>query len=137
MIKSLSALLKKFAAWMQTEIPVGRVSENDATGRTWFLSSLEYDKTLLPKDIREYVDRKDLNKEFVKRYLNMDVKSAKGVSSIKVEISALYSFSKCFSQRYKSRIQYYRDDLSQKGARNMAACGQAQALFEAFDKNMT
>jgi hypothetical protein len=137
MIKKFGELLKKFEVWMQTEIPVGRVSENDATGRTWFLSSVEYTKTLKLKDLREFTDRSDLNKEFVKRYLNTEVKSAKGISALKVEISALYSFNKCFVQRYKGRLHYYRDDLSQKGVRNMASCAQSQAMFEEFDKNMT
>ena len=70
-------------------------------------------------------------------YKNKEVKAAKGLSSLKVEISALYSFNKCFVQRYKGRMHYYRDDLSQKVARNMASCAQAQVLFEEFDKNMT
>ena len=137
MIKKFGELLKKFEVWMQTEIPVGRVAENDATGRTWFLSSVEYAKTLKLQDLREFTDRSDLNREFVQRYLNADVKSAKGISALKVEISALYSFNKCFVQRYKGRLHYYRDDLSQKGIRNMASCAQAQSMFEEFDKNMT
>lgn len=137
MIKKFGELLKKFEVWMQTEIPVGRVAENDATGRTWFLSSVEYTKTLKLQDLREFTDRSDLNREFVQRYLNADVKSAKGISALKVEISALYSFNKCFVQRYKGRLHYYRDDLSQKGIRNMASCAQAQSMFEEFDKNMT
>jgi hypothetical protein len=137
MIKTLSQLLKKFEVWMQTEIPVGRVAQNDATGRTWFLGSIEYDKTLKLEDLREYTDRSKLNEEYVKRYLNTSVKAAKGISALKVEISALYSFNKCFVQRYKGRMHYYRDDLSQKGARNMASCAQAQAMFEEFNKNMT
>lgn len=137
MIKKFGELLKKFEVWMQTEIPVGRVAENDATGRTWFLSSIEYTKTLKLQDLREFTDRSDLNREFVQRYLNADVKSAKGISALKVEISALYSFNKCFVQRYKGRLHYYRDDLSQKGIRNMASCAQAQSMFEEFDKNMT
>ena len=136
MIKKLHDLFKKFETWMQTEIPTGRVTENDATGRSWFLTSIEYDKTLKLKDLREYTDRSQLNSQFKQRYKNDDVKSAKGVSSLKVEISGLYSFNKCFVQRYKGRLHYYRDDLSQKGARNMASCAQSQALFEEFDKNM-
>jgi len=122
---------------MQAEIPAGRVQENDSTGRSWFLSSIEYDKTLKLEDLRECTDRKELNSQFKERYQNKDVKSAKGVSALKVEISALYSFNKCFVQRYKGRMHYYRDDLSQKAVRNMASCAQAQALFDEFDKNMS
>ena len=137
MITTLSKLLTKFEAWMQTEIPTVRVEKNDATGRKWFLASVEYKDSLKLEDLRDFTDRTELNEKFTDRYKNEDVKSAKGVSALKVEISALYSFNKCFVQRYKGRLHYYRDDLSQKGARNMASCAQAQALFEEFDKNMT
>lgn len=136
MITSFHELLKKFGVWMQTEIPTGRVGENDATGRTWFLTSVEYKDTLKLKDLRSYTDRSKLNSDFKERYLNKEIKSAKGISALKVEISALYSFNKCFVQRYKGRMHYYRDDLSQKGARNMASCAQAQALLNEFGKNM-
>jgi len=64
------------------------------------------------------------------------VQKAQGISALKVEIGALYSFNKCFVQRYKGRMHYYRDDLSQKGARNMASCAQAQALLDEFEKNL-
>ena len=137
MITTLSKLLTKFEAWMQTEIPTVRVEKNDATGRKWFLASVEYKDSLKLEDLRDFTDRTELNEKFTDRYKNEDVKSAKGVSALKVEISALYSFNKCFVQRYKGRLHYYRDDLSQKGARNMASCAQAQALFDEFDKNMT
>ena len=136
MISKFHKLLKKFGAWMQTDIPTGRVEENDATGRTWFLSSVEYKDTLKLKDLRGYTDRKSLNEEFTRRYLETDVQKAQGISALKVEISALYSFNKCFVQRYKGRMHYYRDDLSQKGARNMASCAQAQALLNEFEKNL-
>jgi hypothetical protein len=136
MITKFHKLLKKFGAWMQTDIPTGRVEENDATGRTWFLSSVEYKDTLKLKDLRGYTDRKSLNEEFTKRYLETDVQKAQGISALKVEIGALYSFNKCFVQRYKGRMHYYRDDLSQKGARNMASCAQAQALLDEFEKNL-
>jgi len=136
MIKKFHELLKKFEVWMQTEIPTGRVSQNDATGRSWFLTSVKYKDTLKLEDLRGYTDRSELNSKFKERYLKTDVKSAKGMSALKVEISCLYSFNKCFVQRYKGRLHYYRDDLSQKGARNLASCAQAQALFDEFDKNM-
>ena len=121
---------------MQAEIPAGRVSENDATGRSWFLRSIEYDKTLKLEDLRKCTDRQDLNDQFKTRYLNKEVSNAKGISALKIEISSLYSFNKCFVQRYKGRLHYYRDDLSQKGARNMASCAQAQVFFNEFSKNL-
>jgi hypothetical protein len=137
MIDKLDDLLKKFGEWMQTKIPDSRVDDNDAAGRTWFLASVEYKDTLKLEDLRKFTYRRELNKEFTQRYLEKSVQSAKGISALKVEISALYSFNKCFVQRYKGRLHYYRDDLSQKGARNMASCAQAQALFNEFDKNLS
>ena len=94
MITTLSKLLTKFEAWMQTEIPTVRVEKNDATGRKWFLASVEYKDSLKLEDLRDFTDRTELNEKFTDRYKNEDVKSAKGVSALKVEISALYSFNK-------------------------------------------
>lgn len=136
MIKEFQELLKKFKVWMQKEVPDSRIEKNDAAGRTWFLGSVEYDKTLKLKDLREFTDRSELNKEFKERYLHKEVKGAKGISALKTEISLLYSFNKCFVQRYKGRMHYYRDDLSQKGARNMASCALAQGLLDEFKKNL-
>ena len=64
------------------------------------------------------------------------MKARKGISALKAEISALYSFDKCFIQRHKGRLHFYRDDLSQKGARNMYPVGMAVGLQEEFKQNL-
>jgi hypothetical protein len=135
MFKKIEDILFFIADLFESAIPEARLG-NDSRGRTWFLKAIDYSKTLVLKDLREVVDTKDLNKEYRTRYKNEDTQSRKGISAIKAEISMLYSFKKCFVQRYKGRLHFYRDDLSQKGARNMATAGQAHGLFELFKKNL-
>jgi hypothetical protein len=135
MITSLSKLLRKIDAWISKAIPDKRI-DNDSDGRGWFLKSIDYSDTLKTSDLRDFVDRSDLNDSFNERYEDTNTQSRKGISALKVEISALYSFNKCFVQRYKGRIHYYRDDLSQKWVRNMYAVAQSYALFEELKKNL-
>lgn len=135
MFKTINDLLKELALLFEYVIPQARKG-NDARGRTWFLKAIGYTKKITLKDLRSVVDTKDLNKEYRDRYKNEEVASRKGISAIKAEISMLYSFKKSFVQRYKGRLHFYRDDLSQKGARTMATAGQAHGLFKHFKKNL-
>lgn len=135
MFKKISDLLFELADLFESVIPEARLGK-DSRGRTWFLKAIDYTKTLKLKDLRTIVDTKELNQEYRKRYKNDDVKSRKGISAIRAEIGMLYSFKKSFVQRYKGRLHFYRDDLSQKGARTMTTTGQAHGLFETFKKNL-
>jgi hypothetical protein len=135
MITSLLDLYKRLKQWIQYTIPEDRL-KCDIEGRKWFIYSLGYSKTLKLEDLKTVTDREELNIEYVSRYNVTDVKRRQGISALKVEISALYSFNKCFVQRYKGRLHYYRDDLSQKGARNMVSVGQAVGLFKEFKNNL-
>jgi len=136
MIATLDALMNLFAEWFETTIPNSRVNDKDSEGRTWCTKAVDYKDKLTLSDLKKFTDRKDLNKDYADRYKNTDVKSRKGISALKVEISALYGFNKCFVERHKGRLHFYRDDLSQKGARNMRAVGQAMGLFAEFKKNL-
>jgi hypothetical protein len=136
MITELKDLIQKLANWIEIAIPQARTLTKDAEGRDWFLRSVGYDKKLILEDLRNFTDRSNLNKQYDDRFKDTNLKSRKGISALKVEISALYSFNKCFVQRYKGRMHYYRDDLSQKGARTMCAAGQAMGLFSEFKKNL-
>lgn len=136
MITSLKKLLSKISPWIQDTVPKARTEKNDTDGRTWFLKSAEYTDKLKLDDLRSFTDRADLNDQYVSRYKQKDPQSRKGISAVKVEISALYSFNKSFVQRYKGRLHYYRDDLSQKGARTMANVGQAVGIFNEFKKQL-
>jgi hypothetical protein len=133
-IKTLKDLLEdKYPKWIEEHIPEKRL-KNDSEGRRWFLKSIGYSEDLKQESLRKYTDRDSLNAEFVQRYKVEEVKKRKGISALKVEISALYAFSKCFVQRYRSRMLYYKDDLSQKKGRINHSIGQAYGLFRAFKK---
>jgi hypothetical protein len=134
-IKKLEELGKKMDALLVDKIVKRRLS-NDSDGRVWALKELGYSEELKLEKLKTYVDRDTLNAQFVSRYRNKDPKSRKGISALKLEISALYSFNKCFVERYKNRIHFYRDDLSQKGKRTMREVGKAIGLFAEFKQNL-
>jgi hypothetical protein len=134
-IKSIKDLVKTLAKWVEQAIPSSRLM-NDASGRPWFLKTIEYTGKLTLADLRKVTDRAGLNDKYTDRFVETDVKGRKGISAIKVEISALYGFNKSFVERYKGRMHYYRDDLSQKGARNMTAVGQSCGMLLEFGSNL-
>jgi hypothetical protein len=136
MIDSISKLIYTIEKWFITLIPDNRVDSNDSKGRSWVSKALEYDKTFKLEDLREYTDRSELNRQYVAAYKVEDPKQRKGISGLKADVSSLYSFNKCFVQRYKGRMHYYRDDLSQKGQRNMRTVGQSLHLLELFKSNL-
>jgi hypothetical protein len=136
MFDSLINLLQKLNSFFAVAIPSKRIGSNDGAGRQWFLEHIEYKGTLKLSSLRDITDRDELNGTFTDRYNDESVQSRKGVSALKTEISALYSFQKCFVQRYKGRLHFYRDDLSQKGARTMCATGSSYGLFNEFKKNL-
>ena len=133
-ISKFKKLVTKFETWME-KISTARLG-NDVQGRSWFAKSIEYTNSFKLTDLRNITDREDLNSEYSLKYDGKDAKSKKGISAIKVEISASYSFQKCFVQRYKGRMHYYRDDLSQKGARNMGTVNQSLGILEEFKNNL-
>jgi hypothetical protein len=133
-IKTLDDLLKGVRDWFQVNIPDSRTKTS--TQRQWFITAMKWDKTLKLADLRKATDRTQLNTDYTTRFDEEDVKARKGISAIKIEISQLYSYNKCFVQRYKTRLQYYRDDLSQKGARNMYNTWQSHAEFQELKQNL-
>jgi len=135
MFKKISEMLDKLASLFEEEIPTARI-KNDADGRTWFLQAIKFEKTLVLKDLRGVTNADELNKEYRKRYKNEEAASRKGITALKAEVSMLYSFKKSFVQRYKGRLHFYRDDLSQKGARIMATVGQGHGLFDHLTSNL-
>jgi hypothetical protein len=132
---TLNRLLTALANWFEKEIPTNRLN-NDFEGRKWLCKSLSYSDKFTTEDLQNITDRSELNQKYNKRFHDDNVKSRKGISEIKIEISALYSFQKCFTQRFKGRMHFYRDDLSQKGKRNMIAVGQAFGMVREFKQNL-
>jgi hypothetical protein len=135
MFKKISDVLFELADLFESTIPEARLG-NDYRGRTWFLKSIDYTKKLILEDLRKITEAEKLNSEYRGRYKENDPKARKGLSALKAEIGMMYSFKKCFVQRYKGRLHFYRDDLSQKGARTMTTVGQSHGLFELFKKNL-
>lgn len=132
---SIKRLLTTLKTWFEKDIPERRI-KNDSEGRKWITSAVSYAGTFKLEDLNNVTDREDLNSQYIQRFEQTDPKARKGISAIKAEISALYSFQKCFTQRYKGRMHFYRDDLSQKGARNMATVGRSFGIFSEFKQNL-
>jgi hypothetical protein len=134
----IANLLNKLTEAMNTfiakEIPKSMTTSGQP--RKWFLDSVSWDKTLKMEDLRSATDRESLNGDYVSRFKVDDVKSRKGISALKIEISQLYSFNRSFIQRYQPRVQYYRADLSQKGGRTMYNVWQSVALFKTFKNKL-
>jgi hypothetical protein len=131
---TLEDLVKKIKTWVAVDTPKSMVEQGKP--RKWFLSSVEYTDTLKMEDMRKVTDREKLNSDYKDRFEETDPKSRKGISAIKLEISQLYSFNRCFIQRYQPRLQYYRADLSQKGARNIYNAWQSTAIFLKFKQKL-
>jgi hypothetical protein len=132
---SLSRLLNTLKTWFEKTIVDSRM-KLDAEGRTWICKSIGYKGTFKLDDLNNVTDRDGLNGKYNERFAVEDAKSRKGISAIKAEISALYSFQKCFTQRFKGRMHFYRDDMSQKGRRNMATVGRSFGIFSEFKQNL-
>lgn len=98
-----------------------RTNTGDQTARPWFVQSIGYTPNLLLKSLQTVTDRSSLNSQVASRLLVSDVNQKQGVHALRIEIAQLYSFQKCFVARHKTRLQYYRDDLAQKGYRNLYA----------------
>jgi len=132
-IATFQDVVQLFSAWMETTTQ-NRL-DGDKTGRAWFLKSIGFVGSLILGNLKNLTDRTQLNTKYVTNFAITDAKSRRGVSAAKIEISALYSFNKCVVERYKGRMHYYRDDLSQKGARNMITVGQSAGILGAFSSS--
>ncbi len=62
-------------------------------------------------------DRKEANATFVKVYESNVLDEKKPLVTLHKDIDATYSMHRCFAVRHKTRMQLYRDDLSNKGKR--------------------
>ena len=89
-----------------------------------FLQSIGYDQESLSfADIATFFDRTALNAEYKDRF----GKGKKPYSYIQSEINFIYGMHKCVVARYKNRMGYYRDALSQKGVRTQVVVNHAVA----------
>ena len=135
MVKSLSTLLNILKTWFEKTIVDSRM-KLDSEGRTWVIKAVGYQGAFKLTELNGFTQRAELNRKYLQRFIVLDPKSRKGISAIKAEISSLYSFQKCFTQRFKGRMHFYRDDLSQKGRRNMSTVGRSFGIFSEFKENL-
>lgn len=91
--------------------------KNEEKGYEWVYKGIKYDDTLDLLAFQKFFDRKEQNDEYVKRYKETSVPDKLPTAMLQNEINMIYSFHKCFAMRNHTRLQYYRNDLSQKGHR--------------------
>lgn len=126
-------VLDKLVGWLQDEQADGRLENKD---RIWALKAFEFDQELTQENLRKFVDLSKLDKEIVKRMQELDNSKRKQTLTMKYELSQMYSFLKCLVERHKTRIQYYRDDLSNKGVRIPLMLGASQDSLENLRDNL-
>jgi hypothetical protein len=106
--------------------------ENNQKGYTWTYKGINYDKELELKEFQDFFDRKELNKEHNLRAKETNTSLKKPSAWIQTEINLIYSFHKCFALRNRTRLQSYRDDLSQKGVRTRASLNNSIGKFLSY-----
>lgn len=123
----IEELLRNYNQWA-TDVVNLRL-DNKEKSRDWLYKQLGLTYTPELKKLQEFFDRTAQNEEYVKRYNEESIPAKKPHAWYQTEINMIYSFHKCFAMRYNTRLQYYRNDMSQKGKRNITAINQALAKF--------
>jgi hypothetical protein len=133
MFKNITDYLNSLIKWFILGIPVDRLN-GDSTGRKWVANQIGYTKDLTLANLRTVTDRSSINDQISQRLQVQNADQKQGIHTLKIQLSTLYSFQKCFVARHKTRLQYYRDDLSQKAYRNMLAVQQSYSAFTYLDQ---
>lgn len=124
----LEELIQKFQKWAKEDVVEKRVT-NDEDGYSWVAKSIEFSDELELTSIQDFFDRKGKNSEYKSNYEEEDIKGKQPYAWLQAEINAIYGFHKCFAMRNHTRLQLYRNDLSQKGARAYSAIHDAVGVF--------
>lgn len=124
-------LIKKFLDWCKEEVVQKRI-QNDEKGYDWVYKKLGYDKELEVSAYQQFFDRKEHNQKYEQRYNEKNIPSKKPYGWIQTEINLIYSFHKCFAMRNQTRLQLYRNDLSQKGKRTKNSTYASVGKFESL-----
>ena len=115
----------------QTDVVDQRLA-NAESNRSWVAKVIGFEDELTLKAMYEFFDRSVSNEEYVKRYDNPHTPSKKAYAAIQTDINLIYGYHKCFAMRHKTRMDYYRDDMSQKGAHTLSALRIGYAKHKAF-----
>lgn len=121
-------LMQKFLDWAKDDVVEKRL-QNSEVGRDWLYKTLEFDEEITLESMQNFFDRNEQNAEYKTRYVEQNVNAKQAYGWLQNEINMIYSFHKCFAMRNQSRLQYYRHDLSQKGARTRSAVNIALGKF--------
>lgn len=124
----IQELIQKFQDWAKGKIVKLRV-ENKEQGYTFHAKAIGFDKELTLGEFQNFFTRKKLNDEYMKRFKNTDIPSKQACAWYQTEINMFYSYHKCFAMRHRGRLEYYRSDLSQKGARAYSTINIGMARF--------
>jgi hypothetical protein len=130
-------LFTNLSKWLQEAVVKNRL-ENNEKGYDWVYSSIGYHSPLSIKDYQKFFDRSALNSEYAQRYSDTSIANKKPYCYRQTEINLIYSFHKCFAMRNQTRLQLYRNDLSQKGKRTknslFAALGKLEFLKDKIEQ---
>ena len=129
----IDELIKKYQEHAK-ELVENRV-QNKEKGYTWVYKGINYEQELKLKEFQNFFERKGLNSEYKTRYQEKSLPGKKASAWFQNEINLIYSFHKCFALRNRTRLQSYRDDLAQKGARVKASLNLSIGKFLAY-KNL-
>jgi hypothetical protein len=125
---NIEDLIETYQKYVKDILVENRV-KNDEQGYEWTYKGLEYKDKLELKAFQKFFDRTDQNDKYVERFKEQETKQRKPTAWYQNEINMIYSFHKCFAMRNQTRLQYYRNDLSQKGARNYSSINNAIGKF--------
>lgn len=113
-------LIKDFLTWYKDTVVQKRI-ENGEVGYDWCYKDINFDDELTIEAFQTFFDRQDKNDQYKQFYEQKSLDGKKAYAWLQHEINLIYSFHKCFAMRNHTRLQLYRNDLSQKGARVRSA----------------
>lgn len=125
---STKEYIPKFQEWL------GEATSSLATAgkeRTWAMMSY-FGKSLTKANIIAFFERVALNDRYVAIVESKSGKHDEAYGQIELEINNIFGFQKGFAARHKTRLQYYEDDLSNKGHRTVENLTQFLAQHEKF-----
>lgn len=121
-------LIAGFQRWAKETIVSLRL-KNGEMGYGFNSTDLKYTTELTLLAFQGFFDRSKQNATYVKLFNDTNIPGKKPHAFYQQEINMIYSYHKCFAMRHRSRLEYYRCDMSQKGARAYSAINIGLAKF--------
>jgi len=130
-MKTFSPFITNYKVWLDS----ARDTVLKAGVRTYCLLGAEQ------LDWRYFRDtlfnRDDANKTYVANYKSLDLKAKKPGTTLQRDINATFSLHRSFVTRHKTRLQVYRDDLSNKGKRLPFSVSAIEQQADKLNKDIT